>query len=219
MMREMVRRLFLLAGAAFFMAGLNATGRYVCLRIFSKQPYVFCDEVEVYAPGVQPKPWPVRPPVPPDLVGIVPNSTYIVDARHPCADDNNPGSADAPWKTLTHAGFAALSGCTILVKRGGSTSAPWWSLTPEMAPIIPSSSAPTRSARSSWMGRARARRTGWTVHTVHHVYPTHHGTFRKSSTTPGKSATDAMRWVWGESISLARSHAPESTPTLRAHPA
>lgn len=47
-------------------------------------------------------------------------TTYWVDATHPQAADTNPGTADAPWKTIGRAGNAAelRPGDTVLVNPG-----------------------------------------------------------------------------------------------------
>ncbi|UCF42601.1 MAG: right-handed parallel beta-helix repeat-containing protein, partial [Planctomycetota bacterium] len=44
--------------------------------------------------------------------------TYHVDINDPNANDNNPGSAAKPWRTLTKAGNTAQGGDTVLVKAG-----------------------------------------------------------------------------------------------------
>ena len=46
--------------------------------------------------------------------------TYWVDGPNPAAADANPGTEAAPWKTLAHAGKAAVlqPGDTVFVKSG-----------------------------------------------------------------------------------------------------
>jgi hypothetical protein len=46
------------------------------------------------------------------------SNTYYVDANHPQASDENPGSEELPWKTLSHAGETAQAGETVLIKAG-----------------------------------------------------------------------------------------------------
>lgn len=47
-----------------------------------------------------------------------PNNVFFVDQNHPHADDNNDGSEDAPWETVTKAFRTLTAGQTCLVKDG-----------------------------------------------------------------------------------------------------
>ena len=52
------------------------------------------------------------------LCGAGGAETYVVDANHPKAGDQNAGSAGAPFKTITKGLSAAKAGDTVLVKAG-----------------------------------------------------------------------------------------------------
>lgn len=45
-------------------------------------------------------------------------NVYIVDVKHPNASDENPGTAEAPWKTIRHAAAVAQCGDTVRIKAG-----------------------------------------------------------------------------------------------------
>jgi len=45
-------------------------------------------------------------------------SIYVVDQRHPRADDHNPGTPDAPWKTIGRAAATVQAGDTVLIRSG-----------------------------------------------------------------------------------------------------
>ena len=45
-------------------------------------------------------------------------ATYYVAQEAPNASDKNPGTEEAPWKTLTHAAETAAKGDTVYVKAG-----------------------------------------------------------------------------------------------------
>jgi len=44
--------------------------------------------------------------------------TYVVDQRAPDTSDANPGSVQAPWKTIAHAAAVARAGDTVLIRTG-----------------------------------------------------------------------------------------------------
>jgi hypothetical protein len=44
--------------------------------------------------------------------------TYVVDQRMPAAADSNPGSEQAPWKTIARAAATAQAGDTVLIRTG-----------------------------------------------------------------------------------------------------
>ena len=43
---------------------------------------------------------------------------YVVDQNHPKAGDDNPGTPDAPWKTIAKAAATAQAGETVYVMEG-----------------------------------------------------------------------------------------------------
>jgi hypothetical protein len=45
-------------------------------------------------------------------------TTYYVDRSNPAASDSNPGTAAAPWLTITHAADTLQAGDTVIVKPG-----------------------------------------------------------------------------------------------------
>jgi len=60
------------------------------------------------APGAPPSPFPGR------AVGPV----YVVDQNHPKASDANPGTSEAPWKTIGKAAATAKAGDAVCVMEG-----------------------------------------------------------------------------------------------------
>ena len=54
------------------------------------------------------------------LVGAMPltAATYIVAQKHVQASDDNPGTAEAPFKTLAHAGQTAQAGDQVFIREG-----------------------------------------------------------------------------------------------------
>ena len=51
------------------------------------------------------------------LVGAVHGATYYVAQEAPDASDDNPGSEDKPWKTLTHAAYPMPEALRLTVLR------------------------------------------------------------------------------------------------------
>ena len=43
---------------------------------------------------------------------------YVVDARHPQASDENPGTAERPFRTISKAAQIVKSGDTVIIKAG-----------------------------------------------------------------------------------------------------
>ena len=51
------------------------------------------------------------------VVGAVHGATYYVAQEAPDASDDNPGSEDKPWKTLTHAAYPMPEALRLTVLR------------------------------------------------------------------------------------------------------
>jgi len=49
---------------------------------------------------------------------------YVVDAGHPAASDDNPGTADAPWLTIDHATDVLVAGETVIIEAATYTVVP-----------------------------------------------------------------------------------------------
>lgn len=49
---------------------------------------------------------------------IINASNYYIDQNHPSASDQNPGTIDQPWKTLTKANQTLVGGDTVFIKTG-----------------------------------------------------------------------------------------------------
>ena len=49
---------------------------------------------------------------------VSPGATFVVAQRHPQADDDGPGSADRPWKTLNHAASRVAPGDVVRIRGG-----------------------------------------------------------------------------------------------------
>ncbi|MEX0745532.1 MAG: right-handed parallel beta-helix repeat-containing protein [Phycisphaeraceae bacterium] len=54
------------------------------------------------------------------LAGVSPllAGEYVVDAQHPAASDQNPGTSDEPWRTVQHAADTVEPGDTVYVMEG-----------------------------------------------------------------------------------------------------
>ena len=56
------------------------------------------------------------------LVLVIPNlvqaTEYYVDQSHPSASDQNTGSINTPWKTITKANNTLMAGDTVYIKAG-----------------------------------------------------------------------------------------------------
>ena len=52
------------------------------------------------------------------VINLAAARTYHVAQNHPKASDNNPGTAEAPWKTISRAAQALRPGDTVLIHKG-----------------------------------------------------------------------------------------------------